>query len=209
MPNLIQQFSLDYFMARFQNTVLLGPNGNPCYISEGNSSSIVTKEVTGTIGKLRTETVRIPHDFFTDMTVFKTPELGWRTAAQGRLAVFLSRNNRGYNRGINLGSLTRWISPLTVQLMEDGLVSNTYYEQSGVKTKLVFDADYLTLAEGMRKMSEGELLSFAVSPRIMVAAAGESHADLYFSENRVGRVLMNGTIQCNIPEISTALEEAA
>ena len=212
MPNLLQSLGRDYFDSRCEGSMFFGPGGSPSSIlraSRDNYNQVIIKSYTGKIGRITTEQAELEADFFSGLEVLRTPELGWRTALDGKYLAFLSRNNRGYTRGVTGANLTTNLHPMSMSLIEDGEISNSYFENLGVQTKLVMEPDYLTLAEGMASMREGNILSFAMSASMALVVESDEAASLLLGRRRVGSVSFDGTINCTIPYVRANLEEPA
>ena len=184
------------------------PEGRPSFVETAGRSGVTVKSIVGNVGKLSTHTHSLPHEFFTGLEVFAVPELGWRGCQSGRFLARLERNNASYARGLTFGNLRTYHHPLTNSMMNEGALSSGYYSQRGVMTKLVFDQEYLTLAEGLAQMRDGEALSFVVSPNMAVVAENDESAGIYLGQRRIGTVGFDGTMNCTIPFVKEAIGEA-
>lgn len=205
--NLVEELGRRYFAERFDGSFFKGPDGSTCIVAGLGNDGILANKVAGTVSKPALDSTEIPNDFFVDMSVFATPELGWRSAAQGKYLAFFSRNNRSYHRGTSHGNLHRDISPLSYWAAETGALNLPTYNKEATTAKLVMEPEYLSLTEGLAKLAEGELLSFCISANMAVFPEEEEMLALMFNNRKVGTVNLNGEITCNIPFIRSTLEE--
>lgn len=212
MPNLLQSLGRDYFNQRFEGSMFIAADGRPSYVIHAPSSArdkVTVKSISGNVGRLSTSQHDMDADFFSGMEVFRVPELGWRSVQDGRYLTYMSRNNRSYSRGVAFSNLRHHPHSLSIAMQNESYISESYYTQHGVLATLVMKPEYLTLAEGLAGLREGNLLSFAMSPNMMVVAESEEAGSLYLGMSRVGSVSFDGTINCNISYVKNSLEESA
>lgn len=208
--NLIQELGQGYFHERFNRCMFFGPDGKPAYIIDGaHHQGVKCVLVDGPSTKPVTTETFIPYDFFKDLSVFSVPALGWRSAAQGRYTVYMSRNNRTYQRGVSNGVLNKFIAPSTELLIRDDGVSPDYYERESTVVTMVMRPEYMPLREGVEAMNEGSVYSFCVSANLAILPVSDDAYGLYFNTNRVGSVSPGGNVSCSIPVVSRLLEENA
>lgn len=208
MTNLVQELGREYFLQRFKGTFFKGPDDATCIMRRhpGDGEAEVDK-IVGTVNKPEIESILVPDEFFSDMRVFATPELGWRSAAQGKYLARLNRNNTSYHRGVASQNIGRNVSDLTMWLANEGVISLSYYAREATLAKLVMEPEYLSLSEGLTKIGSGEILSFCISANMAVFAEGEEDMALMFNANKVGTINLRGEINCNIPFVTSVLQE--
>jgi hypothetical protein len=206
--NLIQELGLGYFGERFNRCMFFGPDGKACYILDANrSEGIKCAVVEGPSTKPVVTETYIPPDFFKDLSVFGVPALGWRSTAQGRYTVYMSRNNRSYHRGVSSGILNKFVAPSSELLIRDDGVSPEYYSRESTVVSMVMNPEFITMRDGIAAMADGSLYSFAISANLAVLPMSDESYGLYFNTNRVGSVSPGGNISCSIPVVRRLLEE--
>lgn len=208
--NLIKELSVGYFQERFGGCMFFDPDKKASYIDTSrswhkNEVGIIT--VSGTASKPVTEEAVLPYDFFTGLEVFGVPNLGWRSAAQGRYMVYMSRNNRAYHRGVSREVLQRWLSPATQFLIDTDNISEDYYTRVATTTSMVMQPEYVPFTEGVSMLKRGELFSFCTSANLAVIPDVGDDLAIYFNSNRVGSVKSNGQIDCTIPVINQIIKD--
>lgn len=213
--SIIETSGKDYFARKFAGTVFLDAEGEPCVIPSGELAGLSANTFTQD-GRVRVLKLRgtpdksskaehiIDADYFDSMEKFAVPELGWRTAAAGRVLVYFARSTRTYKKGICLDSVTYDFAPHTLELMNSGSLSMDYYARPAVKGHMILSPQVLTLAEGLRGMNSGELMSFAISPQVAVAPAldgSDGTYSVYHKLDIVGTLTSRGrvTLINNLP----------
>lgn len=206
MSNLIDELGIDYFNTRFHKSMFLDEEGRPSYVREAAGRHEVR---VNTLVDDRPEELTLRRSFFKDMEVFATPTLGWRARDEGASIFYLARNNRSYHRGISVRNLKITTHPLsralnasvTTRSIEANTLSMLKFVEDVLKPK------YIPYREGVAKLLEGELISFAISPYLSVVANESGGGTLMFALREVGNVDENGNLSCNIPTINILLEE--
>lgn len=189
--NMVQELGTNYFAQRFGGSFFKGPDGNPGMILPRGWMDERTVPCNIFRGKVeKTETVNEPiaSDFFVDMGILAVPRLGWRSAAKGKYLAYLSRNNTSYQRGICTANLKRSLAPHTEYLINYGEISSSYYLGEAITAKLLFEQEYLTLADGIEQMNNGKLLAFPVTPALAVVPKDDTHFALLMGRREVGVV---------------------
>lgn len=208
MSNLLKELGQGYFTERFKGSMFKGPDDSTCVIEEvEDSEQVLAKKLAGSVAKPVIESVLIPADFFVDMSVFATPELGWRSCAQGKYLAYFYRNNRSYHRGTAASNVDRNISEFSYWIASNDSLSLSYYGNDNITSKLIMEPEYISLTEGVAKIADGKLLSFCISASMAVHAEEDEVMALMFGPSKVGTININGEINCNIPAIRTVLEE--
>lgn len=207
--NIIQEMGRDYFNQRCAGGIFLSPEGITNYVVEANTTSVVCKQISGDVGKLKTESRTYPHDHFTSFNLFRVPELGWRSAMDGRIIVRYTRNNTRYERAVCQRNLITEVHPLMATLIDQQAVSPTYYQQQGVQAKMIAEPGYIPMVEGLERMRSGELLAFAVTPHVAVAAESDDRAIIYFGSTPAGTADLSGDVTINSKYVRNLLSEAA
>lgn len=205
MPNLIESVGVDYFNRRFSGSYFLDQNDNPAIVVTAGGDATVATVLKGTSNRMMEDTAEIPNDYFTDLSKFSVPRLGWRTAAQGKYLVYMSRNNRSYHRGLSAGNLNVKLSPMTQWLVRSNNFRNTIGKNK--QALLAMKPEFIPFAEGVEKMRRGEILSFAASHIVAVSPDVDEKFAIFFREKKVGEVLPNGTLSFTIPSVEEYLGE--
>lgn len=209
--NIINELGVDYARDRFSGCMFVTPDKQIATVAGDRSwpdSGVAVNYVTGDINHLSTVTGIVPRDFFKDLSVFKTPPLGWRMNADGRYLAIFSRNNRSYHRAVAMRNLDRLYSPVTQFLFNEGYISVYDYETEAMTTKMVMDPQYIPLREAIGKIKSGEIMAAACTPNIALIPEVDGKLSILFNHNKVGEVRTNGSVHCTIPSISSMLEVA-
>lgn len=209
MTNLIKELGSGYFRDRFGSSLFYTPEDKlPAYVVDVVGNGVAAKVSKGTLGKLSSEDRVIPNEFFKDMSVFAVPPLGWRCASKGRYLAHYTRNNRSYNRGVTLNNTNKHLANHTQYLLNTDDLSFTYYERPGTIAAMIMAPEYMRISDGLRKMNEGTILSFVVSPNLAVVPETEERYGLMFNTMRVGEIDVNGRISCTIPVVERMVKES-
>ena len=212
--NLLEEFGAEYINDRCNNAVFLHPEGwTGMYLDGSLTSGVRVRKIEGYVGRLSVSEETLPCDFFTGLQVFDVPELGWRSALNGRAMMYLSHGG-GYGRGVRPGNnLLVNYSQMTQAFISHGGVSSNYLSRTDVRAKLASTPEYLTLAEGLALIREGTHAGFAISPSLAVTASdNEEVGILYVRTTPVGTVnLSSGAISAsiNIPSLNISGVNAA
>lgn len=215
--SIIKEVGLNYFLERWDKAFFKHEdNGRTCYINGGpsadrygNNIGVQCTSIFGDIAKPQSEGIIIPETYFKDMSIFKTPPLGWRMANQGRYLAFFRRNNKVYRRGVCYDILQRWEAPSTTFLLNTGSISKDFFSRIEPTALMIMEPKYTPLHEGIAAMRKGELYSFAVSPNIAVIPDVDDTMALFFNTAKVGIVNKNNQVECKIPAVITMAEERA
>lgn len=209
MPNLIQSFhGTDRFYSKFSSSLF--KNGEDvCYINPegrgGNGNQISARKLRYTASgrvSATTEQVYFPHDFFSDMSVFATPDLGWRMAAGGKVLLHLARNPGSTHRGIRVAGLDSHISDMTRYLHDTGAVDLSG-ETSPVKmAHMVMCPSYVTVQEGIAAARAGRLAGFAVSADVAVMPAANNTFTIWYRRKAVGTIDADGRIHTQMKVVA-------
>lgn len=199
--NLIEEFGLDRFNQRFRGTFFKGPDGVAHIISKATDSGNVNAErVDGNVDRTKVSNVTLPFSFFEGIGAVATPRLGWRVAAGGKYVVYLARTS-SYHRGCSENTLTKLHAPITKLAIENKNLNIKHYIRTPVLAKLVMEPTYLSMAEGLRRINSGELISFAINQDVVLFPEDNDTLALMFRTAKVGTVGLDGTIHCSIPNM--------
>lgn len=199
--NLLEEFGAGYINERCNNAVFLHPEGWTGMYLEGTlTSGVRVRKIEGYVGRLSVSDETLPCDFFEGLHVFNVPELGWRSALNGRAMMYLSHAG-GYGRGVRPGNNLRVeYSQMTQSFIGRGGVSSNYLSRTDVRAKIATTPEHLTLAEGLALMREGTHAGFSISPTLAVTASDDEEVGiLYVRTTPVGTVnLSSGAISASI-----------
>lgn len=208
--NLVNEVGVSHFRERWESALFFNEGGDPCYInSEATwiSGTVACSVVKGTASKPKLEDANNPYECFKDLTMFKTPALGWRMAANGRYLVYLRRNNKAYRRGVSLTHVTGWLAPSTQLLVSTGDLSKDFYSRQSSRAMMIMKPEYMKLQQGLQAMRDGDVLSFAVSNNLAVIPDVDDKVSVYFNMSKVGTIGLDGSIVCNVPIIRSIIQE--
>lgn len=224
MSGMVQELGLDYFRTRFSGAFFLDDEENVCIIDsdrritdrrdEANDRydgyNIPVTKLGGTAEKPTVEPIVMPSAWFDGMHRFAYPQLGYREAANGKVLVNFSRNNRSYQRGISKQNLVRDTAIHTAYMYDTGNVSSEYYTRPSTTALLIFKPTFTSLADGLAKMNEEQIMSFVLSPNLAVVHNLQEDSDNYnilFRGRHIGHLERDGSMNFLIP-FNTALMEA-
>lgn len=203
MANLIEEYGTDFCRRKFAGSFFRGPDTIPCIFKEIRSDGVAAQKLTGSVSSskstVKTEDAVVPYDFFTDLGVFSTPALGWRSALQGRVLAYFTRDNRSYHRGLSVANLQANFCPMTEWLMATGHLPIRLEEKH--YCLMAFKPTFLPMAEGLSKMREGKLLSFAASESVAVTPAARNSFTVYFREKPVATIGPDNSITTDFPNL--------
>lgn len=210
MTNLVQELGVAYIKERFQECMFLTPEGSPAFINSSRPwpRGQVAITVAGGSPSAPTSTdAELPHGFFSSLSVFAAPPLGWRVSDDGKYLVNFWRNNRSYHRAIAPANLHRRFAPSTRWLLNTNNLSREVYDSSASTALLVMQPRYTQFREGLEKMRRGEVLSFAVNPNIAVIPEVDNQQAVLFNNNRVAIVRPDGELSFTFPPMETLVQD--
>jgi hypothetical protein len=171
-------------------------------------SKIAVKRLTGDPESVVVENTSIVDSFFTDLSVFQVPPLGWRMAADGTYMACFRRNNKSYQRAVSPGVLHRLVSPATAFLIDTDNVDDAYYQRHETTAALIMKPKFVAFREGLEKMRKGELFSFCVNFNLAVIPARGAQQTLLFNTTKVGLVKKDGEVVCDIPQVRALIKDS-
>lgn len=209
MANLVSQYGINWFLSKFGGSFFMYEDkphiirsnveayrysvNVPCYVIEKRSDS--------TLGKVNAS---VPSDFFTDIGKFSCGGLGWRASDKGRYLAYFKRNNRSYHRGLSARNLVVDMSEMT-RWLQNFANYNTQREDVALAW-LTLVPEFHTLQEGLAKVRNKELVSFAISPTIAIMPDADDRMAVLFKQMKAGTVDLDGNMQLSIPKISSLME---
>lgn len=209
--NLLEQHGAATYNSRIAGAFIRHSEGWVGILGQcEDGTNIKVTKVEGKIGKLSTEDVYLRPDFLPNLAALGTPDLGYRTAAEGRLLVYIT-NAGGYNRGIGNANANMTYSNMSYDMFEARALSSSYYSRPDVRAMLVHNPEYLDFHTGAAAMSTGDLASFAINSYVALSStANPLEAALEVRGQVVGRVALDTLeIKCNITNIRQVLGVAA
>lgn len=147
---------------------------------------------------------KLPAEFFTGWKSFAFPTLGYRSVRNGQVLAYLSRNN----------SVRRGLNPRDIRV-EYHDVSHTCsaaygfnlgsYNQNNAKAALVMKPQYTGFNEGIARILQGEIPSFALSADFAVAPHEDvPYLEILFRQRRVGLIDETGKVNIDGVHILTS-----
>lgn len=209
MSNLLSQYGSDWFFSKFSGS-FFKYNNIPHYVgsSIGRRTANIPsfRLVRDEEDNVRAEECTVPAEVFTDVGVFSVPYLGWRWGKQGKYLSYYTRNNNSYRRGLSNSNMIVDASGMTRWLMGTGNLDRSILDPAYQAYKAMCP-DFLPITEGVRKMAEGEILSFAASPTVAILPTeDENQFAVMFKQKQAGVVSPDGRMSLVIPELSTYME---
>ena len=192
--NIVEQVGAEYFSGRFAGCIFVGPNGNPHYIDgvmNPRSGLVNCKEVETPKSVRNTA---IPFDFFESFKFLSMPEVGWRSAEDGRVMVRLQRNNTSYTRGITLKNVLKEYAEHTEYMFNMGKISKKDVELGSYLATLVTRPSHLSMQEGVDAMNKGKLMAFTNSAHVAVVPESDSVYNILCNSTHVANVSPEGEV---------------
>jgi hypothetical protein len=205
MSNLIEEYGAQWFSSKFGGSYFMY-NGMP-HIVQNTAEGRKTVECTSLRkqdGIVVPTTARLPNEVFTDISLFSVPQLGWRSTDSGRYLAYYARNNTSYHRGLSSRNIIIAESPLTKWLRMYANYSNTPQEIDKAYISLL--PEFLPVTEGVRRMREGEIVSFAASPTIAVVPDIDGKLSVMFKTKKAGTIMPDGSMTFLIPDFTSYME---
>ena len=207
MSNLIEQYGRDWFISKFNGSFFLH-EGEPHIVAAGLNNNwrtnVPCKKLTKQEERVVVQQVYVPHTMFTDVSVFSIPNLGWRSLDKGRYLSYYKRNNNSYHRGLSMRNLTQEDSQLT-----RWLAVRSGWEMPNADTMVPYAAmcpEFIPLTEGIEKIRNQEIVSFAASPTIAVFPIGNDQLAVMFKQKQAGVINPDNSMTLHIPELNSYME---
>lgn len=200
MTHLIEKVGREYFNRRFSGSFFMDDRKRPSIVGRAADGMVNYTAITGSPRKIIRTARDLPYSFFSGLEVFGVPPLGWRSHSEGKYLAFYTRNNRSYHRGL---------SPDNIQVhptaMTQWMLSSNNLTTSQDPETLCFVAlkpHFTPFAEGIQKMREGSLLSFAVSPTVAVVPTEDDKFSILFRQAKAGVVMPDNSVIVDVPLLS-------
>lgn len=198
MSNIIAELGASFISERFHGCMFFDEEGEVQYIDNTGrwpTGRVGTIRVRGTPDKYTAERHSMPNEFFKDLSVFSVPPLGWRSAGDGAYMAYFRRNNKSYHRAIAKNNLHTRLSPASDWLRMSGNLDTQKYTEQAAQALLVMKPEYIPFRQGLERMREGELFSFATGPTIAVMPAPNDCQTILFNQHEVATVLPDGELR--------------
>jgi hypothetical protein len=88
-------------------------------------------------------------------------------------------------------------------MLQSGNISNDLSDNH--KCLLSLRPTFVPFSEGIEKMREGKIVSFAVSANIAVMVSEDDNFSIFFRQKKAGVVLPDNTVVVDLPALSTYL----
>lgn len=208
--SIILNTNRDYFVRKFGGAMFFDSDGTPCALPcpslSGMDVPMFTNEakvraiaVTGSADRPVKEERILEPEFFDSMAKFAVPALGWRSAAGGRVMMYLTGSTRTYKKGVCLDSVQFSYARHTRDMFETGNVSHSFYGRPYVKLAAVMRPKYMSLQEGLAAMNAGDIMGFAVSQDLAVLPNADDTYLVAYANQIVGTISPSGTATLHIP----------
>lgn len=141
---------------------------------------------------------RLPTSLLTGFSFFKYPELGYRNLKVGDAnLVVLLRSTRTARRGLSFSCLNMEI-PSVFQLFPENRAYQLGIVNQFHLMKQAFDPTFISFAEGLPRLLNGDIVGFAINSKVAVMLDAEARTDPYykimFREERAGRISSDGEV---------------
>lgn len=206
--NLISDLGQQY-CSEFLGGALINHGGNIHIIQQVDDSWISTVRLDGSCEKLKLANSKIPFKALDEgFNSLEFPDLGYRSCSDGKVLMYLGRKFTT-RRGLHARDLTVIHHPITNGLFNEGELDPNYYSQRELLGLAAMKPNYLTLADGLKQMEKGKLLSFCVSHEVAVAPAikKSGYLDILFRGNVAGSIDKSGKVSVQLEGIDDYLEK--
>lgn len=196
MANLIHDLTPGYCNELMPGAMFL-KDGEPHVFREADyeGQHVYCRKYSTTADRVTTKAVQVPSTFFKGWAAFEFPILGYRMAANGQLLAYVSRNN-SVRRGLHIEDARVDLHEVSYQCENIFGLGLDHYTRGNGKVPLILCPQYMTYTEGMAKILNGEIPSFALSPDFAVAPNEKiPFLEILFRQRRVGTIDENGNAE--------------
>lgn len=206
MSNLILDYDRSWFTGKFGGAMFYH-KGVAARVVEATRSGVLTDVVVKHEGKVKEVRLTLPYDEFKTSDKFSAPDLGYRHMMDGKVLVFIRRENTSYVRAVALRNIRAEESQLTTQVLNEGLIKDTITDAD--LHYAVMHPNYIPLRKGIELLRQRKMLSFAASP---VIAVEQSHLldgtlNVLAAGKIVGTVNTDGVMNISFPFASNLIED--
>lgn len=206
MSNLINDYGRDWFTSKFAGAMFYH-RGVPARVVEATRSAVVTDVVVKHENKVKQMRINLPYDEFKSSDRFCAPDLGYRHLMNGKVLVFIRRENTSYVRAVALRNIRAEESQLTTQVIEEGLIKEPITDAD--LHYAVMHPNYIPLHKGIALLRQRKMLSFAASPVIAVEQAPslDGKLNVLAAGKVVGSVDNDGVMNIILPFANSLIED--
>ena len=211
MSNLIQQFGPEWFRSKFGGS-FFRYKGLPARVVDVKRPRKDTIEVqiracTKVNGKVVGSVFNVSPELFPDGKPFAVPELGYRSALDGRWLALVQRNNSSYTRGLAIKNMKVSEHLFTVALRREGVLRE--YMSEDDLNYIALNKEFIPFHRGIKLMLDKKLYCFAASPTVAVVPSQESDnlLSVLMCNKIIGAVDADGARTISAPVARTYVEE--
>lgn len=206
MSNLIESYDRRWFNTKFSGAMFFH-KGVAARVVEATNSGVLTNMVLKHNSKVKEMLVTLPYDEFKSSDKFQAPDLGYRHMMDGKVLVFIRRENTSYVRAVALRNIRAEESQLTTQVIEEGLVKEPITDADLHYS--IMRPGYIPLRRGIELLRQRKMLSFAASPVIAVEQSPELDGTLNVlaAGKVVGTVNKDGAMNITLPFVNNLIED--
>lgn len=206
MSNLIQDYDRSWFNSKFAGAMFFH-KGVASRVVEATRSGVLTDLVVRHGGKVKEVRVTLPYDEFKTSDKFQAPDLGYRHMMNGKVLVFIRRENTSYVRAVALRNIRGEESQLTTQVINEGLVKDPITDAD--LHYAVMHPNYIPLHRGIEMLRQRKMLSFAASPVVAVEQSPmlDGSLNILAAGKVVGTVSIDGTMNITLPFANNLIED--
>lgn len=151
-------------------------------------------QLVGDEENLDARNTKVPAEIFTGWKSFAFPVLGYRSAREGQVLMYMTRQN----------SVRRGLNPRDIRIEWHDVshaCSNAYsfhlegYARNNNKAFIAMKPRYLSFNEGLTRIMSGDIPSFALSADFAVAPHDTvEYLEILFRQRRVGEIDSRGNV---------------
>lgn len=206
MSNLVDDYGRDWFNSKFMGA-MMPYKGVPVRVNEATRSAVICTAAIKHEGKIKGVKISLPNSEFQSSDRFSAPDLGYRHMLDGKVLVFVRRDNTSYARAVSLRNIRAEESQLTSQVIESGLVDCNVTDDD--LHHAIMRPNYIPIHRGIKLLQQRKMLSFAASPVIAVEQnqALDGSLNILAAGKVVGSVGTDGTMNITLPFASKLIED--
>lgn len=195
MSNLIQELSVDYCNQMMHGAYLKVGDDVHWWNTIAEPGVVRTIKLSGNPDKVSPKNDTVPWEFFKGWSAFAYPVLGYRMACNGKVLVYLTRNN-SVRRGLSNRDVGTTFHDVTYSCVQQFGIDIHHYMEDTTKACLVMNPTYMSLTKGLKEVMDGNIPAFAISADFAVAPHDTvPFLEILFRQRQIGTISENGTIE--------------
>jgi len=206
--NLIDDLGLEYVNENLAGALLF-KDGLAHQIRDVTPKRIRTLRYSGSMKEPKMEEIVLSTSFFdSGFSSLAYPELGYRTSADGKILIDL-RHQQSFRRGLQINEIIVRYPPVTEFIADRFDIRMDYYHQHEVVAMAVTENNFVSLAEGLRRVKDKEAYLFAVNKHLAVMPSGVEgeYLEIVYRGRTVGSIDENHKITGRITNVKAIMEK--